>query len=241
MLGGYIGRLLFVDLSRKNFSEEDLDESLCRKYMGGYGIGVKILYNQQAGGVNSLGPENMLGFITGPLTGTPALFGARCTVVAKSPKTYGWGDSNIGGNFGPSLKFAGYDGVFFTGLSKEPIYLFIDNGKVALREASHLWGKDTFETDDLLKKELGKDVSIVCIGPAGEKLSLIAAVMSKRGTRAAGRTGLGAVMGSKRLKAVVVRGRKEVPIADREKLESLRKEQLKLITSAGPFDACASV
>ncbi|RKY66766.1 MAG: aldehyde ferredoxin oxidoreductase, partial [Candidatus Latescibacterota bacterium] len=115
MTGGYVGKLLFVDLSEGTISEEALDETLCRNFLGGYGIGAKVLYDRMKPGVDPLGPENILGFMTGPLTGTPALIGSRYVVVAKSPLTGGWGDANSGGYFGPALKQAGYDGVFFFG------------------------------------------------------------------------------------------------------------------------------
>jgi len=136
--------------------------------------------------------------------------------------TGGWGDANSGGYFGAFLKFAGYDAVFFTGISEKPVYLFINNGKAELRDAAHLWGKDTRQTEDTLKSELGKDVEVACIGPSGEKLSHIAAVLSKN--RTAARSGLGAVMGSKRLKAVAVKGKMKVPLADEEKTRELKKK-----------------
>lgn len=148
-----MGKLLFVDLSAGEIREETTDENLCRDFVGGYGIGARILYSHQKGGVDPLGPDNTLGLITGPLTGTPAIGGSRYQVVAKSPLTGGWGDANSGGHFGPKLKFAGYDGVFFTGISDKPVYLLVDNGKAELKDASYLWGKDTYETEDTLKAE----------------------------------------------------------------------------------------
>ncbi|UCB43734.1 MAG: hypothetical protein JSV77_03555, partial [Dehalococcoidales bacterium] len=117
MAGGYMGKILFVDLSTGELKDEVLGEKLCRDFIGGYGIGARILYNRQKAGVDPLGPENTLGFITGPLTGTPATTGTRYTAVAKSPLTGGWGDANSGGYFGPHLKFAGYDAVFFNGIA----------------------------------------------------------------------------------------------------------------------------
>ena len=122
MSGGYIGKIVFVDLYSSTVREEHLDEKMCQEFIGGYGIGARILYSLQKAGVDPLGPENMLGFITGPLTGTQVPTGARYTVVAKSPLTGGWGDANSGGDFGPFLKFAGFDAVFFTGISPEPVY-----------------------------------------------------------------------------------------------------------------------
>jgi aldehyde:ferredoxin oxidoreductase len=165
-----MGKVLFVDLSKNKLRDEALDEKLCRQFIGGYGIGARILFSRQKAGVDPLGPDNTLGILTGPFTGTPAISGTRFTVVGKSPLTGGWGDANSGGYFGAFLKFAGYDAVFFTGISEKPVYLFINNGKAELRDAAHLWGKDTRQTEEILKSELGKDVEVACIGPSGEKL-----------------------------------------------------------------------
>ena len=225
MISGYMGKLLFVDLSADIVKTEEPDERLYHDYVGGYGIGAKVLYERQEAGVDSLGPGNTLGFITGPLTGTPATFGSRYTVVGKSPLTGGWGDASCGGDFGPNLKFAGYDGVFFTGVSEKPVYLYIDNGKARLCDASHLWGKSTFEAGEIIQAEHGKSVKIASIGQAGEQKSMIANIMNKGGD-AAGRSGLGAVMGSKRIKAVVVKGDMKVPVADMERAMNLRKEHI---------------
>lgn len=220
-----MGKLLFVNLSTGEIREETPEESLYRDFIGGYGIGSRLLYSRQRGGVDPLGPENTFGLVTGPLTGTPATTGSRYQAVAKSPLTGGWGDANSGGNFGPHLKFAGYDGVFFTGVSEKPVYLFVDNGKAELRDASHLWGKDTYETEDTLKVELGKEAEIICIGPSGERLSLISCIITERGAAAA-RSGLGAVMGSKKLKAVAARGNKKVPVVDIEAANKVRQENI---------------
>ena len=232
MARGYMGKILWVDLSKGELKDEALDEKLCREFIGGYGIGARIIYSRQKAGVDPLGPENILGFMSGPLTGTATPFGSRYTVVVgKSPLTGGWGDANSGGDFGPHLKFAGYDGVFFTGISEKPVYLFIKDGKAKLRDATHLWGKDVDETEDILKAELGKEVRVAGIGPAGEELSLISAIINNKG-RAAARSGLGAVMGAKKLKAIAATGTTEVPVTDKEKIKSLRKEYL---AQLGPF------
>ena len=159
-----------------------------------------------------------MGFVAGLLTGTPALFGCRYTVVGKSPLTATWGDANCGGDFGPYLKFSGYDAIFLSGVSPEPVYLFINDGTAELRRGDHLWGKDIHDTEALLQDELGPDARIACIGPAAERLCLISCIINNRG-RAAGRSGLGAVMGAKRLKAVVVKGSQQVPVADKAKPE----------------------
>lgn len=234
MAFGYMGKVLWVDLSRNQIQEEALDNNLCREYIGGYGLGARILFNHQKPKVNPLGPENILGFLTGPLTGTQALGGSRYVVVGKSPLTGTWGDANSGGYFGPHLRFAGYDAVFFTGIAPEPAYLFIDNGKAEIRQAVHLWGKDCYETEDILKSELGKDIELACIGPSGENMSLIAAIVNNKG-RAAARSGLGAVMGSKKLKAIVVKGNQKVPVFDEAKISTLRKQYIPLL--AGPLDS----
>ncbi len=233
MARGYMGKILNVDLSTGWLSEEPLSEHMCRAFLGGYGIGAKILYDRMRPGVDPLGPDNLLGFFTGPLTGSQCIEGNRFVVVCKSPLTGTWGDANCGGTFGPHLKFAGYDGILFAGISPKPVYLAIENGKAELRDAASLWGNDANQTEHLLKEAMGekagrkgKQVEVACIGPAGEKLSLISAVMNDEG-RAAGRSGVGAVMGSKRLKAIAVSGKAEVPVAAPGKVQALRKEFMK--------------
>ncbi len=232
MPNGYMGKILFVDLSKKEIREEIPGESLYRQYVGGYGIGARILYDRQKGGVDPLGPDSLLGLLPGVLTGTPAPFGCRYAVVAKSPLTNEWGDSNSGGDFGPRVKHAGYDGVFFSGISDTPVYLIIDNGSARIMDAVHLWGKDTAAVNNILKTAHGKKASVVCIGEAGEKQSLLAGIISHGGV--AGRAGLGAVMGSKRLKAVVALGSQKVPLADKKKAEALRKAHIDQLKSM-PF------
>ncbi len=125
MAGGYMGKLLFVDLSSGTLTEEPVDEQMARDFIGGYGFGARILWDRMKPGADPLGPDNILGFVTGPLTGTPALIGSRYMVVGKSPLTGTWGDANSGGDFGPNLKFAGYDGVFVSGVSPKPVYILI--------------------------------------------------------------------------------------------------------------------
>ncbi len=231
MARGYMDKILFVDLSSGEIKTEIPDEKLYREFIGGYGVGAKIVLDRQRAGVDPLGPENIVGFMTGPLTGTDFPYGTRYTVfVGKSPLTGGWGDANSGGDFGPYLKFSGYDGVVITGASEKPVYLLIRDGKAELRDAGHLWGKDAVETEDILKEELGKDVRLACIGQGGEKLSLISCVINNKG-RAAARSGVGAVMGSKKLKAVAVIGTAQVPVADKEKAKEMRK---RVLASSGP-------
>jgi aldehyde:ferredoxin oxidoreductase len=225
MARGYMGKILKVNLSRNELKDEALDENICRQFIGGYGIGARIIFSQQKAGIDPLGPDNILGILTGPLTGTRAISGTRFTVVGKSPLTECWGDANSGGYFSAYLKFSGYDGLFFTGISEKPVYLYINNGKAQLRDAAHLWGKDTYQTEDILKSELGKDTAVACIGQSGEKLSLISSIVHGKGS-VAGRSGLGAVIGSKRLKAVVVKGKMKVPVADEERTRKLRTKYL---------------
>jgi aldehyde:ferredoxin oxidoreductase len=232
MSGGYMGRILNVNLTTGRTEEESLNEGLCRDYIGGYGMAGRLLYERIPAGANPLGPNNILGLLTGPLTGTPAVIGSRFVAAARSPKTGGgWGDANCGGYFGPHLKFAGFDGVLLSGVAPKPVYLFINEGKAELLDAGDLWGLGVTPLEDLLKERHGKDIEICCIGPAGEMLSLTAAIMNDK-ERAAARSGLAAVMGSKKLKAVVVRGRMKVPLHDRDKITELRK---KILKQAGPF------
>jgi aldehyde:ferredoxin oxidoreductase len=177
-------------------------------------------------GADPLGPDNILGLLTGPLTGTPAIIGSRFVAVGKSPNTGTWGDANCGGFFGPHMKFAGIDGVLFSGISEKPVYLYVEEGVADLRDASDLWGMNVSDLEDLLKERHGKDVEIASIGTAGEKMSLTACIMNDK-ERAAGRSGLGAVMGSKKLKAVVVKGAMDVPMADEEGIRQLRRDYLR--------------
>lgn len=223
---GYMGRILNVNLTDGTLGHEPLDEMLCRQYIGGYGVGARLLYERIPPGTDPLAPDNVLGFMTGPLTGTPAVIGSRFVVIGKSPKTHTWGDANCGGYFGPHLKFAGLDGILFNGAAEEPVYLFVDEGQAALRDAGHLWGKNVIELERALTAEHGNDIQIASIGSAGERQSLLACIINDGG-RAAGRSGLGALMGSKKLKAVVVRGKQKVSVSDEQAIKALRKEYLK--------------
>jgi aldehyde:ferredoxin oxidoreductase len=234
MARGFMGKILWVDLSQKQVKEETLDEKMGRDFLGGYGLGARVLFSRQKAGVDPLGPEAILGLVTGVLTGTDAMGGSRYVMVGKSPLTGGWGDANSGGNVGPYLKFAGYDAVFFTGKSDKPVYLLIDNGKAEIKDAGHLWGKDTFDVQDILREAHGKELEVACIGPSGEKLCLIAAVMNNKG-RAAGRSGLGAVMGSKLLKAIAIKGNMKIPVADEAASKEMRKKHVGNINPRSQF------
>jgi len=224
MKGAYVGKLLFVDLTKRSVQEKALSEEVARNFVGGYGIGARILYDKMKPGAHPLGPDNVLGFISGALNGTGAVFSARYTVVCKSPVSGGWNDANSGGFFGPELKKAGFDAVFISGVSERPVYLFIKGGKAEIRDASALWGKDSVETLESLIQETGESkLRAALIGPAGEKQSLMACVINDK-HRAAGRGGCGAVMGSKNLKAIAVRGTGNIPVAHPERIKEVNAE-----------------
>lgn len=226
MKGGHVGKLLFVDLTKETCEERVLSEQIARDFIGGYGIGVRVLYEMMKPGVDPLGPDNVLGFISGTLNGTGALFGGRYTVVCKSPVTGGWNDANSGGFFGPELKKAGFDGVFVSGSSAKPVYIWVKNGTAQIRDARALWGKDSVETLEALVQETGESsLRAALIGPAGEKQSLMSCIINDK-HRAAGRGGCGAVMGSKNLKAVAVRGTGEIPVAHPEKVKQINGQIL---------------
>jgi len=213
MPNGYRGEVLFVNLSTGQITVEMPSETVYRQYLGGYGLGVAILYERMPAGADPLGPENIIGFLPGLLTGSGAPFSGRFMVVARSPLTQGWGDANCGGNFGPALRGAGYDGVFVSGVAEHPVYLYLDGDRAQLRDATALWGLDARETGEAIRNVTSPDVRVACIGPAGECQSLLAGIVNDGG-RVAARCGLGAVMGAKRLKAVAARGEQRPPLAD---------------------------
>lgn len=223
MLGGYMGKILRVNLTTGKTSEEPLNEEIARKFIGARGYGAKIIFDEVSHNTDPLGSENKLIFATGPLTLTTAPTGGRYNVITKSPLNGVIAASNSGGFFAPELKKAGYDVLIVEGKSKKPVYLWITDGKVEIKDASHLWGKDTHETTDTILSELGnKNIKVACIGPAGENLVKFACIINDK-ARAAGRTGVGAVMGSKMLKAVAVKGNKRAPIANPEKFKEVLK------------------
>jgi len=215
MPNGFCGRVLFVDLSTGTIQTETVPDAVYRDTLGGYGLGVHVLTERMPAGADPLGPDNILGLVPGLLTGSGAPFSGRFMVVARSPLTGGWGDANCGGNFGPALRGAGYDGLFVRGVAEKPVYLYVDGEQVELRDASHLWGLDTVETEEAILEETPRGTRVACIGPAGENCSLMAGVVNDGG-RIAARCGLGAVMGAKRLKAVAARGKARPPLADPE-------------------------
>ncbi len=217
---GFWGRICTVDLSLREIHFETLSEDVYRKWLGGVGLGAKILWDRVKPGIDPMGPDNVLGFTTGLLTDTGSVFTGRFTVVTKSPLSGGWGDANCGGYFSPFLKRCRIDALFVTGTADRPVYLLLDETEAALRDASDLWGLDTIHTDTELKRRHGKGAQVACIGPAGERKSFLASISTDRG-RMAARGGVGGVMGAKNLKAVVVMGHAKVPVADKAKVLEL--------------------
>ncbi len=210
---GWIGQLLRVDLTSGSCAKEPLNMKWAAEYIGGRGLGTRYLYEEMDPSVDALAPENRLIFATGPLTGTYAPTGGRYMVICKSPLTDAVACSNSGGYWGPELKFAGYDMVILEGRSPRPVYLWINNDHAEIRDAAHVWGKNTEETEDTLRAETDPQARISGIGPAGENLNRVACVINDK-SRAAGRSGVGAVMGSKNVKAIVVRGTGAISVAD---------------------------
>lgn len=234
MTYGYAGKTLWIDLREKKIKLNELDDELTRKYFGGTGIATKILYDSTTPTTDPLGPDNHLIFMTGPFTGTKVPLSGRHHVVARSPLTNIYGESDVGGEWGAQLKKAGYDGIVLFNASDKPIYIWVSDRVVEFRDASSLWGMDTYECDEAIKRETDSKASISCIGPAGERLVRISAIMSEgKDGRAAGRCGLGAVMGSKKLKAIAVRGDKDLPVADPEDLDKSIKEFGPLLVKRG--------
>ena len=223
MSDGIFGIVLSVDLSQGQIVRETLPDKVYRDFLGGYGLGVRMLYDRIPPGADPFGADNVLGFLPGLLTGTGVPFSGRFMVVGKSPLTGGWGEANCGGHFGPVLRSTGLDGVFVKGIASNPVYLLIDGERAELHDASHLWGLDSVETVQRLQDTIGEDCRVVTIGPAGENKVLFSAIMAD-GSRAAARSGLGAVMGAKRLKAIVVRGDERVPLYDKAALRGVTRQ-----------------
>lgn len=230
---GYMGKILWVNLSTKELTEETPTEEIYRNYLGGYGLGLYYIYNRIKPNCDPFGPDNIIGFCPGLLTGSPAPFTGRYMVCGKSPLTGrgefddgfvgtgGWGDSNSGGYFSPAIKRAGYDAIFFTGISPNPVYLLIDEDKKELVDASSIWGKNGPEVEKIIEEKHGK-CNIAMIGIGGENKVRFAGVVNDGG-RIAARSGLGAVMGSKKLKAVVLKGSKKVVPNNPEQAKELSK------------------
>jgi aldehyde:ferredoxin oxidoreductase len=229
---GYTGKTMRVNLSKGSITFEATNVEEAIKFLGGRGYGTKMLMDEIDPKIDALSEENKLIVATGPLTGTPTPTGGRYMIVTKSPLTDTVASSNSGGFWGAELKSAGYDYIIIEGRSDRPVYLNIEDEKVEIKDAGHLWGKLVSETTDILNEELGKKTKVMTIGPAGEKLSRMAAIMNEK-DRAAGRSGVGAVMGSKNLKAIAVKGTGKVEVADPEALKAVFKESLMKIKENG--------
>ena len=213
---GYLGKILRIDLSSGRLWDEPLNETYARDYIGGSGLAARYLYDMIDADTDPLGPDAPLFFLTGPLVGTSMSSAGRYSVCARSPLTGIWGEANSGGFFGPELRYAGYDGILITGKADRPVWLSIIDGKAELHEASGLWGCDIYETQNRLQQIMADaKVRVACIGVAGENIVKIAGVANDHG-RFAARTGMGAVMGSKNLKAIAVRGTGKIPLFDPE-------------------------
>jgi aldehyde:ferredoxin oxidoreductase len=209
----YGGTILRVDLSNGNIKRQPT-AAYADKWLGGRGFNTRILYKELEPGIDALSPENVLIFSVGPLTGTMFPGSGRVEVAAKSPVTGIQGMSNMGGYWGPELKYAGYDSLIVKGKAPRPVYIAINNDSIDVKDASHIWGLDTYKTQDVLQEELGDpEVEVTCIGPGSENLVAYGSIQTRMGN-AAGRTGMGTVMGSKNLKAIAVRGTKGVSVAD---------------------------
>ncbi|MEM3906444.1 MAG: aldehyde ferredoxin oxidoreductase family protein [Nitrososphaerota archaeon] len=225
---GYAGNVLRVDLTKRKASVEPLKRDVIRNYLGGTGYAAWVMWNELEAGIDPLSPENLLIIATGPLTGT--LFPTSSwDAVFKSPLTGIWGEARSGGFFGPKLKFAGYDFIIVHGKADKPVYLWICDDKIEIRDATSLWGRGVHESTDMILEEIGDyEASVACIGPAGEKLVRFAAIINDY-DRAAGRCGGGAVMGSKNLKAIAVNGSGEIEIAYPEKFEDVLEDIMEAI------------
>ncbi|GAH52153.1 unnamed protein product, partial [marine sediment metagenome] len=222
MPNGYMGKILWVNLSDETFKEEELSDEIYRQYLGGYGLATKLIYENMPAKADALSPDAILGFFPGLLTGTVSPLSGRFMVAGKSPLTGTWGDANCGGYFGPQVKKCGYDAILVKGAARNPkIIAIIDDDKQIL-DASDLWGLDAVQTEDKLAEKYGR-VQVASIGQSGEKLSLISGIVNDK-ARLAGRSGFGAIMGSKKLKAIVLKGNKDISVANKDSLLNLTKE-----------------
>lgn len=222
---GCYGKIAWVNLSKKEVRNQTVDADLARKYVGGVGLATKILWDETLPQTEPFSPDNLLIFMTGPLTGTLVPSSSRYVVVGISPLTGIFGMAHSGGNWAYELRHSGFIGIVVRGESEKPVYLWVNDGIVEIRDAQHLWGKDTYETSESLQKETDEKASVACIGPAGEKRVRIACIMNDgKAGRAAARCGLGAVMGAKKLKAIAVRGTQPIEVANERGLENTVKE-----------------
>ncbi len=230
---GFMGKIMVVDLSAQTIDIEPVSPRVYRLLLSGMGLAAHVLYHRIPAYADPLGPDNMLGFVSGLLTGTGSLFTGRWMVTGLSPLTGGWGEANCGGHFSPAIKRCGVDGIFFTGISSKPVYLYVDDTTAQLKDATDIWGLDTVETETFLCSRT-PGAKTACIGPAGERLSLMAGVSTDKG-RMAARSGLGAVMGSKRLKALVLAGNKRIGVHNKEAMKRISRICNKWVQFQPPF------
>jgi aldehyde:ferredoxin oxidoreductase len=227
---GYTRKLLRVNLSSRTIAVEEIPNGQLLKYIGGAGLAARMLYDELEPGIDPLSHRNKVIFLAGPLAGTSAPTGSRIGAYTKSPMTAGFFHASAGGSFAAELKYAGYDGVVLEGKSEKPVYLFISNDRVELREATHLWGEKTYRAHELLKNDIGDEAAqIAVIGPAGERMVRFASVIV--GGRALGRGGIGAVLGSKLFKGIAVRGTGSIEAYDMEATLKKTQELLSVMRS----------
>lgn len=227
---GWNGTILRVDLSREKKVPKEFDSDFALKFIGGRGFAARILWTETRQGINPLSSENLLIMATGPLTGLPLPSSGKLVVAAKSPLTGGYGDGNMGSWAAVYLRKAGYDALVVSGAAREPRYIVIVDGNVKIEDAKDFWGMGSFETERRLKEKHGKAVGVLTIGQGGENLVRYSTVISQEG-RSGGRPGMGAVMGSKKLKAVVIEGKKEIPLADEKRLKELGQQGYQSVLS----------
>ncbi len=239
MSSGYFGKVLWIDLTNEKFEEENLPDKIYRQYFGGYGLGCKLIYEIMRPKVDALSANSIFGFFPGLLTSTAAPFSGRYMVAGKSPLTGTWGDANSGGTFGPEIKKCGYDAILFKGTAESPKYVTIIDGNKEIFDAADLWGLDIIKAEEKLKKRHDKFIKTAGIGQAGEKLSRISGIANDKG-RIAARSGIGAIMGSKNLKMLVLKGNHKVSMYNKDDFlnlvkiynqEGKKKEPSKLIKS----------
>ncbi|MBD3173052.1 aldehyde ferredoxin oxidoreductase [Candidatus Bathyarchaeota archaeon] len=230
---GWNGKILRVDLTKGTTKLESYSEDIAKRFIGGRGLAVKLLWDELPQGADPLGPENMLIYAAGPYTAYSIPNSGKMVVAAKSPLTGGYGDGNLGTRAAVNMRKCGLDAVVVTGKSEKPVYISVEDDEVEILDASHLWGKNSYDTEDWIYEKHGKSTGVLIIGQSGENLCNIATVVAQKG-RAGGRPGMGAVMGSKNLKAVIFNGSKEIPAAEPDKLSELGKEGFKKIPQ---FDA----
>ncbi|MGC8564176.1 MAG: aldehyde ferredoxin oxidoreductase family protein [Fervidicoccaceae archaeon] len=235
-MNGWWGKTLVVDLWKKRTKELELDINVYSSFIGGRGLAIRLLWELAPTGVDPLSPHNPLIIASGPLSGLPIPSSGKLVVASKSPLTGGYGDGNIGTMASHHLKRSGYDAIAIIGASEKPIYLYIDDGKVEFLDAESIWGLDTFKAEEKLKEVHGRNLGILLIGPAGENGVRYSTVVSQKG-RSGGRPGMGAVMGSKKLKAIVLRGTKEPPLYDRNALAETSKEAYNAILNSKGYRA----